>query len=73
MCFGDSPPPPPPPASPPPPPPVLEQPAPETAAKTPSEDMTGQAQGMKKYRTDLGIKNSGASAGTSGTGLGITM
>lgn len=71
MCMGSSPSPPPPPPPPPAPPPVLEQAAPAKAnAPTQSDTLNGSATGTKKYRTNLGIADTGSN--TSGTGLGIS-
>ena len=71
MCFGDSPDPPPPPAAPPPPPPTLDQAAPDTSAGKNTDQIIGNAEGVKKYRTTgLGIDKGGSPAATP-TGLGI--
>lgn len=70
MCMGSAPSAPPPPPPPPAPPPVLEQAAPDKAnAPTQADTLNRAATGTKKYRTSLGISDSGSS--TSGTGLGI--
>lgn len=66
MCFMPKAPDPVEPAPPPPPPPVLEQAAPNTAV---NDQIKGQAQGTKKYRTSgLGITSDGGSGNSS---LGI--
>lgn len=70
MCMGGgSPPPPSIPPTPPPPPPVLEQPAPESAAKKVGEEMNNRTLGTKQYRTSLAIGT--ASQTNNNAGLGI--
>ena len=75
MCFSSAPEPAPPPPPPPAPPPVLEQSAPQTSAPKQADTLNNRAVGTKKYRTSsLGIADtSTASAGSGGSGLGITM
>lgn len=74
MCMGGNDYTPPQPAAPPPPPPVLDQSAPEVAAKTAGEDANAKALGTKQYRTSLAIKTpTSNNMPGNNTGLGISM